>query len=298
MPYPIPDGPHNDDWKSLLTPCFAVIDEVFREHKIPFPIQIGGGSMLLRRYRHRRSRDLDLFVSDTRLVRWSSPRFNEAAADLFPDYGEDSVTTKLIVGLQEVDIIACAPVILEGATEEEELLGRTVFIERPREILAKKIVYRGRLFQPRDIFDFACIAKAEPEEVAAILPWLSPAHLADLTRRLDEVEPFLAKELADKVDPYPEFAGTIASCLTMVRGIVRDWSEALRPAIDVPAHPVGYRVQYSRNGRKIVIRNVDEDGRAGAISNPLGPAILSADEGPQWFIDGVELSEEDWQRQT
>ena len=298
MPYPIPDGPHNQDWKALLTPCFAVIDEVIREHEVPFPIQIGGGSMLLRRYGHRRSRDLDLFVSDTQLVRWCSPRFNEAAADLFPDYGEDAVTTKLIVGMQEIDIIACPPIILEGAVEEEELLSRRVLIERPREILAKKIVYRGRLFQPRDIFDLACVAQAEPEEAAAVLPWLSPAHLLDLTKRLDEIEPVLAKGLADKVDPYPAFASLTINCLAIVRGIVRDWSEALKPAIDIPPHPDGYRAQYTRDGRKVVIRSLGENGRAGLISNPLGPAILSADEAPQWFLDGIELSEAEWQRQT
>ena len=64
--FPVTDGPHNDAWKSLLRPCFAVIDEVIRDHGVAFPIQIGGGSMLLRRYRHRKSKDLDLFVTDIR----------------------------------------------------------------------------------------------------------------------------------------------------------------------------------------------------------------------------------------
>ncbi len=57
--YPISDGPHNDEWKSLLRYSFAVVDEVIREHNLSFPIQIGGGSMLLRRYGHRKSKDRD-----------------------------------------------------------------------------------------------------------------------------------------------------------------------------------------------------------------------------------------------
>jgi hypothetical protein len=116
VPYPVDDGPHNDAWKELLPSCFSVVDEVVRERKVEFPIRIGGGSMLLRRYRHRKSRDLDLFVTDAQLVRWCSPRFNEAAADLFPDYGEEAAAVKLVTGMQEIDIIAAAPIIFDGAT--------------------------------------------------------------------------------------------------------------------------------------------------------------------------------------
>ena len=70
--YPISDGPHNDEWKSLLGFSFAVIDEVIRKHNVPFPIQIGGGSMLLRRYGHRKSKDLDLFVTQRSGIAFTS----------------------------------------------------------------------------------------------------------------------------------------------------------------------------------------------------------------------------------
>ena len=53
--YPIPDGPHNDAWKSLLPACFEVVDEVERTRGVAFPITIWGGSMLLRRYGHRKT---------------------------------------------------------------------------------------------------------------------------------------------------------------------------------------------------------------------------------------------------
>jgi hypothetical protein len=189
--YPVDDGPHNDAWKELLAPCFRVVDEVVRERKVEFPIRIGGGSMLLRRYKHRKSRDLDLFVTDAQLVRWCSPRFNETAADLFPDYGEEAAAVKLVTGMQEIDIVAAAPIILDGAVEEAELGGRKVLVELPREIVAKKVVYRGRNFQTRDVFDLACVATAEPEEIAAILPGLTFGHIDDLDARLKEIEPVL-----------------------------------------------------------------------------------------------------------
>jgi hypothetical protein len=201
--FPLPDGEHNDAWKSLLCYAFPVIDEVTRTRGVPFPIQIGGGSMLLRHYRHRRSRDLDLFVTDMRLVRWCSPRFNEAAADIFPDYEEERAATKLVIDMQEIDIIAAAPIIEDGHVEPAMLLGRSVLIEKPREILAKKLVYRGRQFQPRDIFDVAAVAAIDPWEVAAILPWLELRNLENVKARLNEVEPLFENEMATKVDAYP-----------------------------------------------------------------------------------------------
>ncbi len=255
MPYPVGDGPHNDAWKALLPSCFRVIDEVVRERKVEFPIRIGGGSMLLRRYRHRKSRDLDLFVTDAQLVRWCSPRFNEAAADLFPDYGEEAAAVKLVTGMQEVDIIAAAPIIWDGAVEEARLGGRNVLVELPREILAKKVVYRGRTFQTRDVFDLACVATAEPEEIAAVLPGLTFGHLDDLDARLNEIEPVLDKELADKVDAYPEFAPVVNGCLAIALGVAKTWREALVPKVDVPPYPKqSHRALFSRDGRQLLGR--------------------------------------------
>ncbi|OIR02056.1 hypothetical protein GALL_159140 [mine drainage metagenome] len=293
--YPLPDGPHNDPWKSLLPACFAVVDEVVREHGVAFPIQIGGGSMLLRRYGHRKSRDLDLFVTDARLVRWCSPRVNEAAADLFADYGEEATAVKLVTGLQEVDIIAVAPVITDDAVEPATLLGRDVLIERPREILAKKIVYRGRTFQPRDVFDLACTAFAEPEEVAAILPWLNLTHLDDLDARLAEIEPILGRDLADKVDAAPAFEPIMGPCLDIVRGVLLAWRENLTPKVQTPPFPRGsHRALYSKDGETVVIKEWDAGkGRFDKIGNPLGPAIVSP-KGSAFLLHGVEMTEEDW----
>jgi len=292
--YPISDGPHNEAWKSLLGYSFAVIDEVIRDHEVPFPIQMGGGSMLLRRYGHRKSKDLDLFVTDARLVKWCSPRFNETAADLFPEYGEDAVTTKLIIGMQEIDIIAASPIVEEDATEDAVFKGRQVLVERPREILAKKVVYRGRQFQPRDVFDLACIAEAEPEEIGALLPWLSRAHVVDIEARLTELEPALQRELTQKVEPYPEFSHVCDSCLSIAKEVVASWKAGIKPAVEAPPHPSDHRIIYSRNGRTVVVKNVDSIGRAYQISNPLGPAIVSVDAAPKWYIDGIELTEVEW----
>jgi hypothetical protein len=292
--YPLPDGPHNDPWKSLLSDGFAVVDDVVRTHGVDFPIRIGGGSMLLRRYRHRKSKDLDLFVTDARLARWCSPRHNETAGELFADYGEEATSVKLITGMQEIDIIVAAPVVEEDGTETVPLLGRDVAVERPREILAKKVVYRGRLLQPRDVFDLACIAQAEPDEIAAVLPWLSLTHVADLDSRLAEIEPILGRELADKVEPYPEFAPLLGQCLEIARGVVLAWRENLVPRVKTPRFPAGtHRAVYSRDGRTVVIKERDATGRFEKIGNPLGPAMVGP-EGSFHYLGGTRMSAKEW----
>jgi hypothetical protein len=297
VPYPVNDGPHNDAWKELLASCFGVVDEVVRERKVEFPIRIGGGSMLLRRYKHRKSRDLDLFVTDAQLVRWCSPRFNETAADLFPDYGEEAAAVKLVTGMQEIDIIAAAPIILDGAVEEVELVGRKVLVELPREIVAKKVVYRGRNFQTRDVFDLACVATAEPEEIAAVLPGLTFGHLDDLDARLKEIEPVLQKELADKVDAYPEFEPVVKGCLAIAQGVAKTWREALVPMVEVPSYSKqSHRAVFSRDGRTVVIKEWDAaNSRFDKTGNVLGPAKVGP-EGPSYMIGGVAMTEDEWKR--
>jgi hypothetical protein len=297
MRYPVEDGPHNDAWKALLAPCFRVVDEVVRERKVGFPIRIGGGSMLLRRYRHRKSRDLDLFVTDAQLVRWCSPRFNEAAADLFPDYGEEAAAVKLITGMQEIDIIAAAPILTEDAVEEVELGGRKAIVERPREIVAKKVVYRGRIFQARDVFDLACVATAEPEEVAAVLSGLTPAHLDDLEARLREIEPVIKQELSDKIEAYPEFAAVVDGCHAIARGVAQAWREALVPKVEVPPYPRDtHRALFSKDGRTVVIKEWDPaQSRFDKIGNVLGPAKVGP-EGSTFMIGGAAMPREAWEK--
>lgn len=228
-------------------------------------------------------------------MRWCSPRVNDVAADLFADYGEEATAMKLILGTQEIDIVAAATIIQEGATETATLAGREVLIERPREILAKKIVYRGRTFQPRDAFDLACVALAEPEELAAIQPWLSPVHIEDLEARLGELEPVLAGELAKNVEVYPDFDLGAAQCLELAGGVVSAWREQLTPKVTAPPYPrETHHASYSRDGRTVVIREWDPEARRfKRTGNTLGPAIVGP-EGASYWLGGEKLSEEEW----
>jgi len=223
MSIPYPDGDHNEQWLELARYAYAVIDDAVRKSGINYVPRIGGGSMLLRRYRHRKSKDLDLFVTDARFLRFLSPRNNDAADDLFPDYGEQVNVVRLIYDIREVDFILAPPVCLDDDVEKAEIRGRDVLVERPREILAKKIAYRGHEFQPRDVFDFAAIIAAEEEEVAQAYQALSSTHIMDLKQRLDGVNEEFLQDITNKVEPYPEFEHLLKDAFPMVYSLVEAW---------------------------------------------------------------------------
>jgi len=48
----------------------------------------GGGTVLMRQYRHRFSKDIDIFVPDPQILPYLSPRLNETAESMTSDYQE------------------------------------------------------------------------------------------------------------------------------------------------------------------------------------------------------------------
>lgn len=57
----LPGGP----WEKLFPRALALIDEISRYGGIADPFwTLGGGTVLMFRYRHRPSKDIDIFVSD------------------------------------------------------------------------------------------------------------------------------------------------------------------------------------------------------------------------------------------
>jgi len=112
----------------------------------------GGGTVLMRRHRHRFSKDIDIFVSDPQYLGYLTPRLNAKAESLTTKYIEQSNSLKLIFTEGEVDFVASAALTLHP-TLTETILGREVRVETSAEIIAKKVWHRGEQFTARDIFD-------------------------------------------------------------------------------------------------------------------------------------------------
>lgn len=69
-PDSLPDGV----WRGLLKHAYSLVDEI-TTHGIQNPLgTFGGGTVLMLRYRHRLSKDIDIFVPDPQYLGFVSPR--------------------------------------------------------------------------------------------------------------------------------------------------------------------------------------------------------------------------------
>ena len=158
-------------WELLFRRALEIVDSVAASGARFDDWSFGGGTVLMRRYRHRASKDVDIFVPDPQYLGYVSPRLNDTAESLTSKYLESANSVKLFFPEGEIDFIASAP-LTEKPFVTETVLGRRVRVETTAEILAKKVWHRGSEFTARDIFDFALIAAREPGAIESIRPIL------------------------------------------------------------------------------------------------------------------------------
>lgn len=176
-------------WETLFQRALALIDSAAKSGTKFEPWSFGGGTVLMRRYHHRFSKDIDIFVPDPQYLGYVSPRLNETAEAMTGDYVEEHGALKLIFPEGEIDFIASAP-LTSNPTVPEQLFDREVSVETSTEIIAKKVWHRGKQFKARDMFDLALVAEKEPSALKEIRPVLHDrrdavlAHMADSDRQL------------------------------------------------------------------------------------------------------------------
>src|SRR3990172_4302845 len=158
-------------WETLFRRALLLIDSAMASGAALHHWSFGGGTVLMRRHRHRFSNDIDIFVPDPQCLPYLSPRLNPTAEDLTSEYVEQAGFLKLIFPEGEIDFVASAP-LTENPTVVEKLFGREVQIETSAEIVAKKIRDRGVESAARDIFDLAMVTDKEPEALRKIQPVL------------------------------------------------------------------------------------------------------------------------------
>lgn len=168
-------------WEGLFHKALRVIDSadpgVFRPENWSF----GGGTVLMRRYHHRLSKDIDIFVPDPQYLGYLSPRLNDTVSDLTPNYDEQTTFLKLYFDEGEIDFIVSRP-LTPRPTVVETIFDRAVRVDTSAEILAKKINYRGAEFTARDIFDFSLLAEKEREALEKAKPYIREQREAILAR--------------------------------------------------------------------------------------------------------------------
>ncbi|CAM3728634.1 nucleotidyl transferase AbiEii/AbiGii toxin family protein [Polynucleobacter antarcticus] len=159
-------------WEILLPHALRIIDEI-KKHGTSDPFwTFGGGTVLMLRYQHRLSKDIDIFVPDPQYLGFATPRLNDVAADIASQYveGQNSYV-KLIRPEGEIDFVA-SPNLTKPGYENWILLGNTIRVETAVEIVAKKLWHRGDQAAARDLFDLSLVIEREPEELKMAAPFL------------------------------------------------------------------------------------------------------------------------------
>jgi predicted nucleotidyltransferase component of viral defense system len=151
-------------WQILLTHAYALIDEISR-YGISQPFwTLGGGTVLMLRYKHRLSKDIDIFVPDPQYLGYVSPRLSNVAESITPNYVEGAGYIKLLRPEGEIDFVA-SPNLTAHAYDTWHLLGREVRVETAAEIVAKKLWHRGDRATARDLFDLSLVIEREPDSL-------------------------------------------------------------------------------------------------------------------------------------
>lgn len=164
------------------------------------PFTFGGGTALAIWLGHRTSYDIDLFFERSRALRLLSPQHNPTLrAAIGGVWQEPGHYLKFELGPGEIDILVTCPVTDEP-TVEYPFERWTLQLERPCEILGKKIRSRASSFKRRDVFDLAATITWAPEELPAFLP-LVAVKLPLLRHRIGLMRDDYRAHAADDINP-------------------------------------------------------------------------------------------------
>jgi predicted nucleotidyltransferase component of viral defense system len=204
-------------WETLFQRALVLIDSTSASGKALTGWSFGGGTVLMRRYHHRFSKDIDIFIPDPQYLGYLTPRLNETAESLTTDYVEEAESLKLRFPEGEIDFVASAA-LTSDPTIVETLFGRQVMVETSTEIVAKKLWHRGDRIAARDIFDVAMVAEMEPASLVAIRPVLRSRRDVVLARIAAQDatlrEDFAALEVLDYRRSYDECIRLVSEALT------------------------------------------------------------------------------------
>lgn len=168
-------------WETLFQRALYLIDSVEDAGEKLTDWSFGGGTVLMRRYRHRFSKDIDVSVPSPQYLNYLSPHLNDKAEALTTNFDLQANFLKLIFDEGEIDFIVSGS-LTQSPTIDEALFGRQVKVETSIEIVAKKVWYRDKEFTARDVFDLALVAEKEPDALREIQPILSDRKEAILSR--------------------------------------------------------------------------------------------------------------------
>lgn len=222
------------DGENLFARAMQVLDAAQTVGLSGIAWSFGGGAVLMRRYRHRLSIGVDIFLPDPWMLGCLRPRLNEVVATFTANYVEEASFLRFFFPEGDVSFIVCKGLTLEPA-QPETIQGRRVLVETSAEIVAKKLAYRAASFTARDLFDFAVIASREPEALRPVDRFLQARREA-LLGRLRERDVALREDFA-ALDTL-EFNSSYEECVEMLQAALAH----LSPPRRVQQHRARYEI--------------------------------------------------------
>jgi len=199
-------------WRDLFQQALVLMDALPLSDP-PAQWRFGGGTVLMLRYRHRLSKDIDLFIDSPQLLGYVNPRLSEVAESITGDYEEGAEFVKLLLPQGEIDVVV-SPCLTGNAFEEIEIMDRTVLVETSAEIVAKKMYFRGDRAKARDLFDFALVVEKEPDALILANSYLR-RHRDEFLHQLKTREKALRTEF-EAIDVL-EYRPTFQECVERVQ---------------------------------------------------------------------------------
>jgi hypothetical protein len=201
----LPRGP----WRALFRQALTLIDEIAR-HGTAEPFwTLGGGTALMLRYRHRRSKDIDIFVPDAQYLGYVSPRLSAAAEAVSADYVEGAGYVKLMLPQGDIDFVA-APNLTASPFELWRIERRTVRVETAIEVIAKKMWHRADAVTARDLFDPSLVIERESKALAGAARFLLRHRSAFLAQLHDRADILRAQfDAIDALNYRPSYAQAV-----------------------------------------------------------------------------------------
>lgn len=183
-----PPGP----WSGLFESAMSLLAQVASQGiRVP-PWSMGGGTVLMFYYQHRQSKDVDIFISDPQFLSYLNPRLGGPSESMTLEYKESANFIKLYLDDGEIDFVVSSPLTAHPSVPHE-VLGHSVLLETPVEIVAKKMWHRGDIATARDLFDLAFVIENEADSLR-LYPHLFRKHSKAFIEQCQSRQKFLVPQ--------------------------------------------------------------------------------------------------------
>ncbi len=200
-------------WQTLFARAIRMLDDLEKRTGTAVHWTFGGGTVLMLKYHHRLSKDIDIFFNDPQPLAYLNPRRGGLDDGITSEYEESANHLKLIFPEGEIDFVA-SPCLTNPGFEIQTVEGLVVRLETSAEIIAKKMWHRGDAAKARDLFDLCVVIDHSPDDLRQARKFLiknREAFLAQLEYRSDILS--IQFEQIDALD----YGKTFNECASIAR---------------------------------------------------------------------------------